>query len=48
MAAEAQGDQVYVVIRALLIAYLLVVDLQICSGTTNLAPPAIAAQKPVF
>jgi hypothetical protein len=48
MAAEAQGNQVYVAIRALPIAYLLIVNLQICSRITNLAAPAIPAQKPVF
>ena len=44
MAAGAQGNQVQIVIRALLAAQLLVVDLQVLSGTTDLASPAIAAQ----
>jgi len=44
MAAGAQADQVRVVIRAVLAAQLLVVDLQVLSGTTELALPAIAAQ----
>ena len=44
MAAGAQGDQVRIVIRALLAAQLLVMDLQVLSGTTDLALPAIAAQ----
>jgi hypothetical protein len=37
------GDQVQVVIRALLAAQLLVVDLQLLSGTTDLTFPAIAS-----
>ena len=44
MAAGAQGNQIQVVIRALLAAQLLVVDLQVLSGTTDLASPAIAPQ----
>jgi hypothetical protein len=44
MAAGAQGNQVQVVIRALPATQLLVVDLQVLSGTTDLALPAIAAQ----
>ena len=44
MAVGAQGNQVRIVIRALLAAQLLVVDLQVLSGTTDLASPAIAPQ----
>ena len=44
MAGGAQGNQVQIVIRALLAAQLLVVDLQVLSGTTDLASPAIAPQ----
>ena len=44
MAAGAQGNQVQIVIRALLAAQLLVVDLQVLSGAADLASPAIAAQ----
>ena len=40
----AQGDQVRVVIVALLAAELLVVDLQVLPGTADLASPAIATQ----
>jgi hypothetical protein len=40
----AQGNQVRVVIVALLAAELLVVDLQVLSGTADLTLPAIAAQ----
>jgi len=42
--AGAQGDQVRVVIVALLAAELLVVDLQVLPGTTGLASPALATQ----
>jgi hypothetical protein len=45
MAPGVQGNQVRVVIIALLAAQLLVVDLQVLSGTTDLASPAIAAQN---
>ena len=44
MAAGAQGNEVQVVVVALLAAVLLVVDMQILPGTTNLACPAIAPQ----
>jgi hypothetical protein len=44
VAAGAQGNQVQIVIRALLAAPLLVMGLQVLSGTTDLALPAIAAQ----
>ena len=44
MAAGAQGNQVQIVIRALLTAQLLVVDLQVLSGATDLALPSVAAQ----
>jgi hypothetical protein len=44
MAAAAQGNQVQFVIRTLLAAKLLVVDLQVLSGAADLALPAIAAQ----
>ncbi len=42
MAAGAQGNQVQIVIRALLTAQLLVVDLQVLSGTADLTLPAIS------
>ena len=42
--AGAQGDQVRVVIVALLASELLVVDLQVLPGATDLALPAIATQ----
>ena len=42
--AGTQGNQVRVVIIALLAAELLVVDLQVLSGATDLALPAIATQ----
>ena len=45
MAAGTQGDQVQIVIRALLTAQLFVVDLQVLSGTADLTSPAIAAQN---
>ncbi len=44
MAVDAQGDQIRIVIRALLAAQLLVMDLQVSPGTTELASPAIALQ----
>jgi len=44
VASGAQGNQVQVVIRALLTTQVLVVDLQVFSGTTDLTLPAIAAQ----
>ena len=42
MAAGAKGNQVQIVIRALLTAQLLVVDLQVLSGTAVLTLPAIS------
>jgi hypothetical protein len=42
MAGGAKGNQVKIVIRALLAAKLLVMDLQVFPGTTDLALPAIA------
>jgi hypothetical protein len=42
--ADAQGNQVRVVIVPPLAAELLVMDLQVLSGTTDLASPTIAAQ----
>jgi hypothetical protein len=42
--AGAQGNQVRVVIVAPLAAELLVMDLQVLPGTTNLASPAVAAK----
>ena len=48
MTAGAQGNQVRFVIIALLAAQLLVVDLQVLSGTTDLASPAIATAVLVF
>jgi hypothetical protein len=44
MAASEQGNQIQFVIRALLAAKLLVVDLQVLSEAADLALPAIAAQ----
>jgi hypothetical protein len=44
MAVDAQGNQIQIVISALLAAQLLVVDMQVLSGTTDLASPTIAAQ----
>ena len=44
MAAAAQGNQIQFVIRTLLAAQLLVVDLQVLARTADLASPAIAAQ----
>jgi hypothetical protein len=45
MASGTQGDQVQVVIRALLAAQLLVMDLQVFPGTTYLTLPAITPQN---
>ena len=45
MAAGAQGDQVRIVIRALLAARLLVVDLEVLSATTDLALPQLPAGR---
>ena len=44
MTGGAQGNQVRVVVVALLAAELFVVDVQILSGATDLASPAIATQ----
>jgi len=44
MAVSAESDQVRVFIRTLLAAQLLVVDVKILSGTTDLALPTIATQ----
>ena len=44
MAAGAQGNQVQIFVRALLTSQLFVMDMQVLSGTTDLALPAIAAQ----
>ena len=44
MANGAQGNQIQIVIRALLAAKLFVMNLKVLSGTTNLALPAIPAQ----
>ena len=44
MADGAKGDQIRVVIVALLAAQLLVVDMKVLFGTTDLASPAIALQ----
>jgi hypothetical protein len=41
--ADTQSNQIEAVIRALLAAQLLVVNLEVLSGTTDLASPAIAA-----
>jgi hypothetical protein len=45
MAIGAQGDQVQVVITALLATQLFVMDLQVFPGTTYLTSPAIAPQN---
>jgi hypothetical protein len=42
MAGGAKGNQIEIVIRALLAAKLLVMDLQVLPRTTDLALPAIA------
>ena len=44
MTVSAQGNQVQIVVVALLAAQFLVVDLQVLPGTTDLASPAIAPQ----
>ena len=44
MTSSTQGNQIQVVIRALLAAQLLVVHLQVLFATTDLASPSIAAQ----
>jgi len=44
MAARTQRNKVQIVIVALLAPQLLVVDMQILPGTTELASPAIAPQ----
>jgi hypothetical protein len=44
MAAGAQGDQIRVLVVALLTAQLFVMDLKVTSSTANLAYPAIAPQ----
>ena len=44
MAVSAKGIQVQIVIASLPAAQLLVVDLQVLSGTTDLAFPAIPTQ----
>jgi hypothetical protein len=44
MAVSAQGDEVQIVVVALLAPQLLVVDMQILLGTANLAFPPIALQ----
>ena len=44
MASSAQRDQIGILIRALLTAQLLVVNLQIVSGATDLACPVVARQ----
>jgi len=44
VAVSAQGDEVQIVVVALLAPQLLVVDMQILPGTTELASPAIAPQ----
>jgi hypothetical protein len=41
---SAQGDEVQIVVVVLLAPQLLVVDMQILPGTTDLASPAIAPQ----
>jgi hypothetical protein len=47
MAASAQSNQVQIVIRALLTAQLLVVDLQVLSGTADLTLPSISLHDPL-
>jgi hypothetical protein len=44
MTVSTQGDEVQIVVVALLAPRLLVVDMQISPGTTNLASPVIAPQ----
>jgi hypothetical protein len=43
VAGSAQGNEVQIVIVALLAPVLLVVDMQILPGATDLASPAIAS-----
>ena len=43
MTGGAYGNQIQIVIRALLTAQLLVMDLQILSGATDLGSPSVAA-----
>jgi hypothetical protein len=45
MATSAKGNQVQVVIIALLTAQSLVMHMQILSGTADLASPAITAEN---
>jgi hypothetical protein len=45
MATSAKSNQIEIVIRTLLAAQPFVLNLQILSGTTDLAPPAIASQN---
>jgi hypothetical protein len=47
MAVDAQGNQIRIVIRALLAAQLFVMDLQILFGAADLASPAIATQDSI-
>ena len=47
MADGAQSNQVKIVIRAPLTAQLLVVDLQVLSGTADLTLPAISLHDPL-
>jgi len=44
MAAGAQGDQIRVLVVALLTAQLFVMDLKVPSSTVNLTSPVIAPQ----
>ena len=44
MAPGTQGNQIQFIIGAVLAAQLLVVDLQVLSGTTDLALPTISPQ----
>jgi len=45
VAVRAQGDEVQIVVVALMAAQLLVMHMQILSGTTELASPSIAAEN---
>ena len=47
MAAGAEGDQVQIIIRALVTAQLLVVHLEVLSGTADLTLPAISLHDPL-
>ena len=47
MATGAQGNQVQIVIRALLTTQLLVVDLQVFPGTADLTSPAVSLHDPL-